>query len=104
MNIKNDAHESETAKAAREILAYLADHADAQDTLEGIVQWWLLERNIINRTEAVKQALDMLTQEGLMIQSTDGDFRVHYSLNRERYEAIDKRLKTPSRKTPGSAG
>jgi len=30
----------------REILAYLADHPDAQDTLAGIFEWWLLERKI----------------------------------------------------------
>ena len=98
--MENDSHESEKAEAAREILSYLADHADAHDTLEGIVQWWLLERNIINRTEEVKEALDALIREGLMIKHKDSDFRVHYSFNRERYEEIVERLRSRPPKKP----
>ena len=37
---------NDESKIGNEILAYLVDHPKTQDTLEGIVEWWLLERAI----------------------------------------------------------
>jgi hypothetical protein len=47
----------ERTKLAREVLAYLAEHSDSQDTLEGIVEWWLLDREVKTWTKNVKDAL-----------------------------------------------
>ena len=47
-----------------EILAYLVDHPKARDTLEGIVEWWLLEREIKFETARVKEALSNLVAGG----------------------------------------
>ncbi len=51
---------------AREILAYLSDHPDAQDTLDGIVQWWLLERKIKQSQKLVKEVLSSLVKKNLL--------------------------------------
>ena len=59
-------HKRIKKQIAREILAYLAEHPDAQDTLEGIVQWWLLERKIRYQTNIVKEILDDLVLQGLV--------------------------------------
>ncbi len=54
------------SKIAREILSYLSAHPDAQDTLEGIVQWWLRERKSDQHTTLVKEVLGDLVTQGLI--------------------------------------
>jgi len=49
------------------ILAYLSEHPQAQDTLEGIVEWWLLEQQIKCRTVQVKEALAELVARGFVL-------------------------------------
>ena len=46
---------------AYEILKYLVRHPQAQDTVEGIVEWWLMEQRIVNASAEVKVALAELT-------------------------------------------
>ena len=33
-------------QVAKDILAYLAEHPQAMDTLEGIAEWWLMRQHI----------------------------------------------------------
>lgn len=67
----------------REILAYLLEHPDAQDTLEGIVQWWLLERKIKYQTAMVKETLEELVEKGLIVEYRNEKSQPRYQLNRE---------------------
>jgi len=60
-----------------QILAYLTEHPQAQDTLEGILEWWLPEEQSKSRTGQVKEALGVL-------EHTGRDGRVHYRMNRRR--------------------
>ena len=76
---------------ADEILAYLADHPDAQDTLDGIVQWWLLERKIKYQKKLVGEALTELVARGFIHEWQDVDSRIHYRVNDQMTEAIQKR-------------
>ena len=78
----------EGAQVAREILAYLSEHPHAQDTLEGIIGWWLLQRQIENQTRAVKQTLGELVKQGLVLEIHAQDSRVHYRLNLAKREEI----------------
>jgi hypothetical protein len=78
---------------ADEILGYLAVHPDAQDTLEGIVEWWLLEQKITVQTNRVREALEGLVAEGLIVERLDVEARSLYSLNRRRRAAILKKIK-----------
>lgn len=73
---------------AREILAYLVDHPDAQDTLEGIIQWWLLERKIKYQTDMVKQTIAELVEKGFILEERAKDSRVHYRTNQSKQEEI----------------
>jgi hypothetical protein len=84
--------QSEKTKIAREILAYLAEHTDAQDTLEGIVEWWLLDQAIISWTKNVKEALEELVAERLVIERKARDGRIHYRVNRRKQREIRELL------------
>ena len=71
-------------QVAYEILRYLIKNPGAQDTLEGIVDWWFLGRNIKYQKLLVKKALDMLVEDGLVIANQGTDSRTIYKLYRPR--------------------
>ena len=76
-----------------DILAYLVDHPDAQDTIEGIVEWWLLEQRIKRAMSQVKAALAQLVSEGLVIARTDRTGRMYYRVNRRKLRHIRQLLR-----------
>jgi hypothetical protein len=78
------------SKIGNEILAYLIDHPKARDTLEGIVEWWLLERAIKFQEAQVKKALAELVTNGLVIEQKGYDSKIHYRVNPSRLEEIKK--------------
>jgi hypothetical protein len=84
---------SEASDTAYQILAYLHANPEAQDTLEGIVEWWLLERRIKNQTAKVNEALESLVSGGLVTARTGKDGRTHYAIERGRREEIETLLK-----------
>jgi len=78
---------------ARDILAYLIDNPDAQDTLEGIIQWWLLEQKIKYQTKMVKEALEELVANGLILERKTENSNTSYRINKEEIERIKEILK-----------
>ena len=78
---------------AHEILQYLIDNPNAQDTVEGITTWWLLVRTIKHQTVLVKEALAMLVADGLVIAHEGSDSRTYYKLNLRRRRKIISLLK-----------
>ena len=87
MNPPDQINEKKEA-LAEEILRYLIDHPNAQDTLKGIVTWWLLERTIKHQTALVKQVLDKLVGDGLVIAQQGSDSQTLYKINRRRHRKI----------------
>lgn len=77
---------------AAHILAYLVRHPDAQDTLAGIVRWWLLEERISYWTAQVNEVLGELVAQDLVLERTCSDERVHYRINQSAMERIRARL------------
>ena len=86
-------HTPDESDVAFHILAYLNANPQAQDTLEGIVEWWLLDQEIRQQTENVKQALADLAARGLIVVRMGTDSRVHYSIERSKKTEIDSLLK-----------
>ena len=82
-------------EVARDILAYLIDNPDAQDTLEGIIQWWLLEQKIKYQTKLVKEALEELVKNGLILERKTENSRTRYQINRQKMEDIQTLLEQP---------
>ena len=79
-------------RVAGEILAYLSKHPNAEDTLEGIVHWWLLEQRIKRVIADVKAALARLLAENLVLSRTGGDGETRYRLNRRKAVEIRARV------------
>ena len=77
----------------KEILSYLAEHQDARDTVEGIVEWWLLEQEIKRRTTQVQEALAKLVARGLVLEQKGKDTRVLYCLNKRKLKKVRAFLK-----------
>ncbi len=86
----------ESSQIGYEILAYLAERPDSSDTVEGIVQWWLLERKIEYQTAQVKEALIDLVAKGLIIEDKRMNSRTHYRLNQHKHGEIQVLLKQSS--------
>ncbi|HAR45557.1 MAG: hypothetical protein A2X56_08650 [Nitrospirae bacterium GWC2_57_13] len=86
----DDSSAVEKSKIAREILNYLADHPDAEDTLDGIVQWWLLERKIYQHTAAVQEALEGLVAEGVILEQRQVEASAVYRVRRKENGAISR--------------
>ena len=70
------------------VLAYLVENPNAQDTLEGIVEWWLLERLTSDHAAKVKEALAELVAAGLMLERRGKDSRTYYKINRRKLKEI----------------
>ncbi|OPY75228.1 MAG: hypothetical protein A4E65_03609 [Syntrophorhabdus sp. PtaU1.Bin153] len=95
----------EKVQIARDILVYLSKHPDAQDTLEGIVEWWLLEQMIARHMTAVKEALAELVDRELVIEIKSADSRIRYRSNGEKHREIkamvDERHRTAVKRKNG---
>ncbi len=85
---------------ANEILAYLVKHPEAQDTLEGITEWWLLEQRIRYAVAEVDGALNNLVVGGLLVTRQCADGRTYYGLNRAKEREIRRHLREPDSAPP----
>jgi hypothetical protein len=91
--MKRDLCATEGSKIGYEILAYLAKHPDSGDTLEGIAQWWLLERKIKHQVGNIKEALAELVAKGLVLEYRGKNSQTHYRTNQRKHEEIQALLK-----------
>jgi hypothetical protein len=64
------------------ILSYLSRNPTAEDTIDGILQWWLAHEEVRFRMQEIEGALAELTRRGMVIQSIGEDSRVRYRINR----------------------
>lgn len=72
----------------RSILAYLVDHPGAQDSVEGIVRWWLLEQKVKFHTNKVEEALAELVSEGYVVVHDKMDAWATYRVNPDKLAEI----------------
>ena len=77
------------------VLSYLSENVGAQDTFEGIVEWWLLEQGIRQRAAEVREVLADLSGRKLIVERTGQDARTRYGLNRRKLKAIRAMLEQP---------
>jgi len=84
----SDNFTTEQSEIARDVLSYLADNPHAQDTLEGIVEWWILQKRIESQTAKVKSVLAELAAKGFILERKGSDSRVRYLINGHKQEEI----------------
>ena len=75
-----------------DILAYLSENPDAQDTLEGIAEWWLSEQTVKPSMTVVAEALTELVDTGLILARSGKESRTFYKVNRRRMKEISALL------------
>lgn len=59
-----DEENSQIKSIAEDIEAYLADKHDAADTLEGILNWWVLRQRLRESEQNVAKAIQLLKKKG----------------------------------------
>jgi hypothetical protein len=66
---------------APEILDYLARHPDAQDTIDGILHWWVLDAYIRNWAPKIVETVAQLVERGLVEQRPSVDGHIFYRIS-----------------------
>jgi len=80
------------------ILNYLVENPNAQDTLEGIVEWWLLDRLTVSNVTKVKEALANLVAAHLVLERKGKESRTYYKINSHKLKEISERLESVSKR------
>jgi len=74
----------------REILGVLLQRPTAQDTLEGIAAWWLLEQRLEREVGRVERVLERLVAEGLVVKRQGADGHARFSTDPARVAEIER--------------
>jgi hypothetical protein len=82
---------------APEILDYLARHPEAQDTLDGIVQWWVLDSCVKRWAPKIAKTVAKLVVQGFLEEKPSADGKIFYRVSRRYLFTLQKRLPPDSR-------
>lgn len=77
---------------AHAILTYLIQHEEAQDTLEGIAHWWLLQQAIEQHIPLVRKALAELVEQELILMHERRGTQARYGINPQKRNEIAELL------------
>jgi hypothetical protein len=66
---------------APEILDYLARQPGAQDTIEGILHWWVLDSCIRDWTPKIAETVAQLVERGFLEEKRSPDGKTFYHLS-----------------------
>jgi hypothetical protein len=64
MSLRQNPEQTDRREVERAVLAYLAQHPDAADTLDGIVSWWLPQQRYETERRRIERALGHLVECG----------------------------------------
>jgi hypothetical protein len=66
---------------ASEILDYLARHPEAQDTLDGILHWWVLDSCVKRWAPRIADTVAKLVEEGFLQEKRSSDGQTFYHVS-----------------------
>jgi len=72
----------------RGILNYLTQHPHAKDTLQGIIEWWLVDSRQTPGVADVQEALDELVQRGWILVTKRSPSSTLYGLDEAHLDSI----------------
>jgi hypothetical protein len=75
---------------APEILAYLATHPAAQDTIEGILHWWVLDSCIRSWAPKITETVALLVNQGFLEEKPSSDGHVFYRISPQYLARLEK--------------
>ena len=90
--MNEEPYTDEDRALARAILRYLEAHPEAKDTVEGIVQWWLLQEWNERLLVQVERAVSLLLSQDLMLEIRRPGVPPYYQRHPQHREAITKLL------------
>ena len=85
---------------APEILDYLARHPEAQDTIDGILHWWVLDACIRKWAPKIAETVAQLVERGFLEQSQSADGNVFYRASPNYLATLQQR--PPRNPTPNA--
>jgi len=80
--------QADSQETSHKILTYLMDNPNAQDTFEGIVDWWLLQQDIKRNVALIRKTVDELIHQGFLLERQGHGTTKYYQVNRERLPEI----------------
>lgn len=83
---------------ARRILIYLDENPEAQDSIEGILQWWLLERTVHYEKIRVEEVIEELVSRNFIVARKISGLPIMYSLNPSKLKEIRSRYRKKPKK------
>jgi hypothetical protein len=76
---------------APEILGYLARHPDAQDTIDGILHWWVLDACVRKWAPKIAETVAQLAEQGFLEQKPSADGQVFYRVSARYLSTLQQR-------------
>jgi len=76
---------------APEILDYLASHPEAQDTLDGILHWWVLDSCVRKWAPKISETVAQLVERGFLEAKPSSDGNVLYRVSPHYLATLQQR-------------
>jgi hypothetical protein len=76
---------------APEILDYLTRHPDAQDTIDGILHWWVLDSCIRSWGPKITDTVALLVEQGFLEKKPSADGHVFYRVSQQYLATLPQR-------------
>src|SRR5215470_7906556 len=84
---------------APEILDYLARQPDAQDTIEGILRWWVLDSCIRKWEPKITKTVAQLVEQGFLEEKRSSDGKIFYHISARYFSTVQQR---PTKRSPSN--
>jgi hypothetical protein len=75
---------------APEILDYLTRHPEAQDTLDGILHWWVLDSCVKRWAPRIAETVAKLVEQGFLEQKRSPDGQTFYHVSPRYISTLQK--------------